>query len=80
MANNERAEGGVTDGDELAGLGDGTEEAISEAILRTSVDVNGEPIIHAVTILPHTNQAATTGQNGSRHTTINPRGGQKGGP
>ena len=44
MTNNERAEGGETDGDEQAGLGDATEEAISEAILPTSVEVNGEPV------------------------------------
>ena len=44
VANNECAEGGETDGDELAGLGDATEKATSEAVLTTSVEVNGEPV------------------------------------
>ena len=46
MANNQRAKGGETDGDELAGLGDATEEEISDAVLTKSVgvNVNGEPV------------------------------------
>ena len=44
VTRNERVEGSGTDGDEHAGLGDATEEAISEAVLTTSVEINGEPV------------------------------------
>ena len=44
MANNQRAEGGGTGGDELASRGDASKQAMYDTVLTTSVEVNGEPV------------------------------------
>ena len=44
VANNLRAEGGETDGDELASRGDASKQAMYDTVLTTSVEVNGEPV------------------------------------